>query len=429
VSELPRGWVWKRLAALCIEKDGIVDGPFGSNLKRSDYKPSGIPVLKIQNVKAGSIVLKKMDYVSPDKFNELRRHSYTAGDIVMTKLGEPLGISALVSGVQDGLIVADLVRLRPTGVNPKFLEYQLNAPQVLDSINAQQKGTTRPRVNLKMVRDLPIAVPPLDVQQRIVEILEDHLSRLEKAYADVLSAEVANELLLKSMRHEIFSTENFPADWAVAMVGDVLSPVNGKRRSQRGWSPQCLNQVRHSEAQWGVLKTTAIQLGDYQPQHHKQLPPSLDPKPEIEVQSGDIIMTATGPRNRCGIPCLVGSTPTRLMMSGKMFRVRTIEEKCEPRWLLEFLLSPAGQSQLENLKVGSSDSSVSIGADLFERILLPLPPLTIQREILEEIDLMVERSRGYQRAIQSTAAQFDLLRRSLLHAAFTGQLTNEEPND
>ena len=155
MTNLPEGWEIRRLEDLCEPgKQAIVDGPFGSNLKRSDYVDNGIPVLKIQNIKENLITLKKMDYVSPDKYQELVRHSFTEGDIVMTKLGDPLGVSAIVNGIPNGLIVADLVRIRPSKVLIKFLCYQLNSPRIQKYINEQQKGTTRPRVNLAMIREL-----------------------------------------------------------------------------------------------------------------------------------------------------------------------------------------------------------------------------------------------------------------------------------
>jgi type I restriction enzyme S subunit len=180
MTELPTGWAISRLEDLCEPgKQAIVDGPFGSNLKRSDYVESGIPVLKIQNIKENMITLKKMDYVKPEKYEELVRHSFTEGDIVMTKLGAPLGVSAIVNGITNGLIVADLVRIRPSKVLNKFLCYQLNSPRIQKYINEQQKGTTRPRVNLAMIRELPIYTPPIDEQHKIVELLEDHLSRLD----------------------------------------------------------------------------------------------------------------------------------------------------------------------------------------------------------------------------------------------------------
>ena len=63
MSELPQSWKTCALEDLCdAGKQAIVDGPFGSNLKRSDYRSSGIPVLKIQNIKENQIVIKKMDF-------------------------------------------------------------------------------------------------------------------------------------------------------------------------------------------------------------------------------------------------------------------------------------------------------------------------------------------------------------------------------
>lgn len=167
-------------------KSGIVDGPFGSNLKRSDFIDSGIPVLKIQNIKTSGINLKKMDYVNESKYAELKRHSFSKGDIVLTKLGDPLGISAIVEDIDIGLIVADLVRIRVSKkVDARFICYQLNSEPVRNALNKQQKGTTRPRVTLQMVRDLPLFCPPIEEQIRIV------------AKLDALKAEIEGMKLLK----------------------------------------------------------------------------------------------------------------------------------------------------------------------------------------------------------------------------------------
>ncbi len=205
-TELPDGWEIKRLEDLCEPgRQAIVDGPFGSNLKRSDYEDSGIPVLKIQNIKENVITLKKMDYVKPEKYQELVRHSFTEGDIVMTKLGDPLGVSAIVTGIPNGLIVADLVRIRPSKVLTKFLCYQLNSPRIQKYINEQQKGTTRPRVNLAMIRELPIYSPPIDEQHKIVELLEDHLSRLDASVSLADAMEKQSNALRRSLLQAAFT--------------------------------------------------------------------------------------------------------------------------------------------------------------------------------------------------------------------------------
>ena len=208
MTQLPKGWERYRLEELCAPgKQAIVDGPFGSNLKRSDYVDSGIPVLKIQNIKENLITLKKMDYVTPQKYKELERHSFTEGDIVMTKLGDPLGVSAIVEGIPNGLIVADLVRIRPSNILTKFLCFQLNSPRIQAHINEQQKGTTRPRVNLAMIRELPIFVPPLEEQQLILDFLENGLARVDGTLLVLADIEKKANSLKRSLLQAAFLGE------------------------------------------------------------------------------------------------------------------------------------------------------------------------------------------------------------------------------
>jgi type I restriction enzyme, S subunit len=202
----------KLLKFLCENfKKDIVDGPFGSNLKRSDYCTKGIPVLKIQNIKQFSIKFKKMDYVNPSKYNELKRHSYSNGDIIMTKLGNPLGASAIVDSLENGLIVADLVRIRANKINTKYLCYHLNSPITSDYINSQQKGTTRPRVRIANVRELPIYAPSPSEQKRIVTILDQAFTAIDKAKANTEKNLTNAKELFESYLNGVFG--NPGEDW------------------------------------------------------------------------------------------------------------------------------------------------------------------------------------------------------------------------
>ena len=217
------------LKDLCDDfKKDIVDGPFGANLKREHYSTSGIPVLKIQNIKPFSITLKKMDYVEPEKYEELKRHSYQSGDIIMTKLGNPLGESAIVEGINDGLIVADLVRIRASKVDTKYLCYHLNSPVTQTYINEQQKGTTRPRVRISVVRELPIFTPPLSEQKRIVTILDQVFADIEKARATAETNLKNARELFDSYLQQVFSQRG--EGWENKKWAEILEIKNGKNQ-------------------------------------------------------------------------------------------------------------------------------------------------------------------------------------------------------
>ena len=172
-------WEKKSLKDLCENyKKNIVDGPFGSNLKSEHFIDEGFPVLKIQNIKDFSINKKKMSYISKKKFDDLKRHSFKTGDIIMTKLGQPLGVSAIVKDLKEGVIVADLVRIRADKINTEFLCFQLNSTTVNSYINSMQKGATRPRIKLSVVRELPIYLPNSSKQEQIVRKIKEFKSIL-----------------------------------------------------------------------------------------------------------------------------------------------------------------------------------------------------------------------------------------------------------
>src|SRR3989338_3181225 len=105
-----------------------------------------------------------------------------------------------------------------------------------------------------------------------------------------------------------------PFGWTDALIEDCFAPLEDGRTMHQGWSPQCEKHASPSDDVWGVLKTTSIQAGEFQPEHNKRLPNSLKPRPLIEVKPGDILITCAGPRVRCGVSCLVRNTRPRLMM-------------------------------------------------------------------------------------------------------------------
>ena len=152
-----------------------------------------------------------------------------------------------------------------------------------------------------------------------------------------------------------------PDGWESKRLNDCLEKLKSGKKAERGWSPQCLSHPSSDDNIWGVLKTTSVQMGEFQPEHNKELPDSLAPKSGLEVNSGDFLMTTTGPRNRCGIVCHVKKTRKKLIFSGKILRFRVNESMILPNWLMYLLMSPEYQSILDKMKVGTSDSSVSIG--------------------------------------------------------------------
>ncbi len=185
LEELPDSWEWVPLGELMVEpKVDIVDGPFGSNLKASEYTDTGIHIARLQNIDRNLFVYKNIRYISSEKAEQLDRHNFKPGDILITKLGAPLGKACIASKkILYGIIVADLVRvrIRNNNITREYLTYAINSPFLVKQFERHTKGTTRPRVNLGVIRKLPIPVAPQNEQKRIVAEIEKQFSRLDEA--------------------------------------------------------------------------------------------------------------------------------------------------------------------------------------------------------------------------------------------------------
>jgi len=215
-----------------------------------------------------------------------------------------------------------------------------------------------------------------------------------------------------------------PEGWDTRTLKLCLEKLKSGKYVERGWSPQCLS--RPAQNAWGVLKTTSVQMGEFLPEYNKELPKSLEPKTGLEVNDGDFLVTTTGPRNRCGVICRVRTTPRNLIFSGKILRFRADESQVLGSYLMYLLMSPGYQKELDGLKVGTSDSSVSIGNQQILDLEIPLASIEEQAKIVEILEEQLPRldaALASVRGVREKAARF---RRSLLHVAFTGALTGHD---
>lgn len=211
IGKIPKDWKVVELRNIVEKESDIVAGPFGSNLKVCDYKPHGVPIIRLQNIERNQFINKDIKYISPEKAEELSYHTYHPGDIVLAKLGDPIGKTCIVpSFMKGGVVVADVVRIRPSPRKAMtlFVEYVLNSSMCFYQLKRQTIGSTRPRVNISQVRNLRIPLPTLDEQQRIADILSTVDYKLEldmnrKKKLERIKKGLMNDLLSGKVRVKV----------------------------------------------------------------------------------------------------------------------------------------------------------------------------------------------------------------------------------
>ncbi|MCM5557501.1 restriction endonuclease subunit S [Pleomorphomonas sp. JP5] len=171
-----------------------------------------------------------------------------------------------------------------------------------------------------------------------------------------------------------------PQGWSSASLGDIIGSIDA------GWSPACLAEPSPSEATWGVLKTTAVQSLNYLQAENKQLPSSLRARPELEVRSGDILITRAGPKNRVGVSCLVQHTRPKLMISDKIIRIHVVGDIIDSGFVCLAMNAGVTAEFLEAAKSGMAESQMNISQEKLRVAPLAIPPLAEQRRIVAKVD-------------------------------------------
>lgn len=234
MRELPDSWSNKTLLEVVGDKnESIVGGPFGSNLKVSDYLDQGVPILRLQNIGWRRFINKDIRFISEDKAKELNYHSFKPGDLALAKLGDPIGKTCIIpESIGGGIVVSDVVRIRneSPNVDTRYLMHVLNSPISINQLNKQVFGTTRPRINLEQVRNLIIPIPPLDTQRKIVAILDkaEEIRRM-RARANELT-----QTLLQSVFLEMFGDPiSNPMRWEKRPLGEFGRIITGNTPSRK----------------------------------------------------------------------------------------------------------------------------------------------------------------------------------------------------
>jgi type I restriction enzyme S subunit len=212
---LPADWATCTLEDLLHPAPGaIVDGPFGSALKSSDYTSQGCRVIRLNNINVATFNDTDKAYVDARRFPELRRHEAQAGDILTAALGDPLGRSCLVpEDLGSAIVKADCFRSRlHPRVDAQLIMFWLNSPPLARYFSEHGKGVGRIRINLAVLRTAPLPLPPEDMQAALVERIRTVMARSENAKSEAqLALRAANALKVSGLKAGV--TGQLTARW------------------------------------------------------------------------------------------------------------------------------------------------------------------------------------------------------------------------
>jgi type I restriction enzyme S subunit len=202
--------------------------------------------------------------------------------------------------------------------------------------------------------------------------------------------------------------------WRDTSLGAVITSID------TGKSFRC-EERPPDESEVGVVKVSAVTWGTYDEEESKTCLDAACIEPRYLIEEGDFLFSRANTIQLIG-PCVIAGAPSRrLVLSDKILRFRFTDE-VETKWVLHWLRSKRGRSEIERLSSGNQESMRNIGQDRIRAIAIPLPPPCDQRRIVAEIEKQFTRLEAGVAALRRVQANLKRYRAAVLAAACEGRL-------
>jgi type I restriction enzyme, S subunit len=262
-------WEEKKLIDITDKKIkwSFIGGPFGSNLKSSDYATDGIRIIQLQNIGDAEFIDDYKIFTTEQKANELLSCNIYPGEIILSKMGDPVGRACLIPNKHARYVMcSDGIRLviDEQRFSKYFIYSLINSVRFRDLVEKTATGSTRKRIGLDDLKNLPIVVPKFPEQQKIADCLSSVDDRITAETQKLNTLKVHKKGLMQQLFpaegetlpklrfpefREVGEWEEKPLGNKTIKVGSGITPNGGEKNYKSKGRPF----IRSQNIGWGCL--------------------------------------------------------------------------------------------------------------------------------------------------------------------------------
>lgn len=158
----------------------IQTGPFGSQLHKEDYVEVGTPIVTVEHLGNRIFTEQNLPKVSDGDRKRLEKYLLSTGDIVFSRVGSVDRCSYVDERHSGWMFSGRCLRIRPSEcINPLYLYYYFCLEEVRQFVRNIAVGATMPSINTKLLGEVPVSVPSIQIQRRIAAILSSLDDKIE----------------------------------------------------------------------------------------------------------------------------------------------------------------------------------------------------------------------------------------------------------
>lgn len=414
--EVPENWVWVRLGAIAE----IVTGGTPSK-KHPEYYGGNFPFYKPSDLDQGRLTYDASEYLSEEgkKVSRIIPKNSTAVCCIgsIGKCGY-----LMCEGTTNQQINSAIPK-----INSLCLYYYLCTENFVQELLSMASATTIAIVNKSKMESYAFPLPPLSEQQRIVERIEELFAKLDEAKERL--QEVADSFAVRkaAILHKAFTGEltkqwrweNGVSDesWEEKKFDDCIEKMqNGlsKRKGDEG------NNI-------GVLRLANLSEDDLVLDDLRYILLTEKEEKNYLLSKDDVIMIRVNGSKDNVARQIVINTDEKLAFCDHIIRIK-YNPNIVARYVMYFSKTNAYRKYVEDNMVSSAGQN-TISRKGLASLVIPLPSIEEQHEIVRLIDDLLARERAAQQAAEQALASIDLMKKSILARAFRGELGTNKASE
>ncbi len=398
---MKEGWKYMKLGEI---SESIKDGDW---IEKKDQSLSGFRLIQTGNIGVGLFKNKAESarYISEETFSRLHCEEVFEGDILISRLPDPVGRACIVPYLDTRNITAvdcSIVKLNSKIINSDYFLLYTQSNKYFNQISSLCTGSTRQRITRKKLTELQIPVPPLPDQQRIVSYLDAEFVKIEALKANA-------EKQLQAAK-----------DLFQAALKEMLTP-------KEGWVEKKLKEVGKTQTGSTPSKSNANYYGNYIP-FIRPAELNFNNNGEIKYDS-EVKLSESGANcsrvidENSVLMCCIGSIgkigfTTLKVTCNQQINTITPCSDYNARFIYYALLSPDFQEEAIKIANSARATLAIISKGKWENIFIPIPPRKEQQRIADRLDALSANVKALQTNYAETITLCNDLKQSLLKKIF-----------
>ena len=382
----------------------------GFAFKSSEYTKQGIPIIRIQNLQDDILDFKNPVYLQKNKEINYKNFLLKKGDILVAMSGATTGKMARVKKEDLPALLNQRVGrfvIKNNEIDQEYLYLFLKTLQ--EKILTDAYGGAQPNISPKDIENIPIPLPPVEIQKKIVERIEKLMAKIDTAKKLRKEATADASALIPSALNKIFE-EGKKKGWEEKAIGE-LCIINPRA------------DIKNLKNDTGVsfIPMKAVDEKD-------GIITAYDTRKLSEVRKGytyfannDVLFAKITPCMENGKSAIAKNLKNGIGFGSTEFHVLRTKGGIMSELIHYHLRQKSFRNEAKNKMTGSAGQK-RVPKDFLEKAKIIVPPLPEQKKIVKYLDSLSEKVRKIQSLQSASEKELKLLEKGILREAFYAKM-------